>query len=233
MRRTLQKPKPATAARRPFRASGAGRGTAARQGRLLTTAQKTALAIEARRAWDYQRSLGLAGPETGQSDTAAFCVWRHAQVLDVCGCAGLTDAGNDNFRAIRARFLLLQGRDVPAFEMQLRTGRTRDHAAPEDTHEARERMRAVILGEFRAHGDRLAADPALAARVAEKGGLIHAGYALALAKAKFPRTAPADLSAAQLGQILYTVRNRIAAREGRGSTATRNKSQRRQGGANA
>jgi hypothetical protein len=64
-----------------------------------------------------------------------------------------------------------------------------------------------------------------------KGGVINEAYLMAIAKAKNPGHTLYDsgcllkLPASRLEQLLFTLRNRIAAREGRGDSSKRNKGQ--------
>jgi hypothetical protein len=131
-----------------------------------------------------------------------------------------------------AHFLTLAGKDASAFRLAVRTGRVKDHGAIADTYEARETRRAQILAELLSHGRRCDPhsaehQPDLAATVAANGGIITAGYVIAIAKNKCHGRSLESLTAAELDQILFTTRNRIAAREGRGTSQTRNRSQRR------
>lgn len=179
----------------------------------LTKRQMAALCQLARRAYDQQADLGLAGPEPGESASAAFGRWRHAQQQEAIGLPSLTSARNGHYRILRAHYLALLGLDGSAFVDLVASGPAA--GASGDTVPEREALVYRI-------SEALAACPQ-----------VGIGYGLAIARRKFGRprlrweALAEDLSCTQLRQLLYTVRNRIAAAEGRGSPAGRNKSQRR------
>lgn len=185
----------------------------------LSLKQKSALCQLARQAFDRLDALGLVdAPGAGVS--ARFAAWRAEQQAEAVGIASLRDCGNAHYRSLRAHFNALLGRDDVAFQDLTRTGRVRDHGPAEDTHERREELRALILLTLMEHGHRC--DPArpeyqpeIARCVAEQGGLITAAYAIAIAKMKCKGKALDRLTARELEQILYTMRNRISSREGR------------------
>jgi hypothetical protein len=212
------------------------RPVARANGKPLSNAQKSAISQTARQAFEVQDRAGLVD-ESG-SESARFTAWRHGQQTEAVGVGSLRDCGNDHYRPLMAHFLCLAGKDDTAFRYQLRTGRVKDHGALEDTHENRETQRALILAALLEHGHRCNEaraeyDAALAKTVADKGGGITAGYVVSLAKMKCKGRALDSLTAAELAQILWTVRNRISAREGKGKTGTRNKSQRKKGASQA
>lgn len=201
-------------------------------GAPLSKKQLAVLCQEAAAAFAYQEKLGLAGATPGQSRSAAVDDFRRAQLAAAGFPASLRSCGNHHYRPIRAHFQLLAGADDKAFANHLRSGQVKDHGAADDTHEKREELRALLLRELLAHGARVTPgkaefDESIAATVREKGGMIEAGYIIALAKAKANGRHLDSLTAGELRQIHWTLRNRIAAREGRGTTAGRNKSQRK------
>lgn len=215
---------PATKAERPRRRVRADAG------KPLSNPQKASISQIARDAFLVQDRAGLVD-ETG-SESARLAAWRHAQQV-AAGCpASLRECGNNHYRALMAHFLCLAGRDDSAFRYQMRTGRVKDHGALEDTHENRETQRALLVEALNTHGrvcDPLSAeyDEAVATTVADKGGIITAGYVINIARHKCKGRSLDSLTAGELKQILWTVKNRIAAKEGRGKTAKRNKSQRK------
>ncbi len=214
---------PSAKAERPRR-----RPVASSNGKPLSNRQKAAISQTAAAAFLVQDRAGLV--EEKGSDTARCNAWRHSQQKAAGFPASLRDCGNNHYRGLMAHFLCLAGKDDSAFRYQMRTGRVKDHGAIEDTHENRETQRKLIMDELLAHGHRCDPahadhDPDTAAKVLEKGAVITAGYVIALAKGKCKGRSLDSLTARELSQILWTLKNRIAAREGRGSTATRNKTQ--------
>jgi len=206
---------------RPLRASS---------GPGLSKLQKARISQVAREAFDHQDGLGLIEAE-GASDSARFTAWRREEQIKAVRIESLTNCGNQHFRPLLAHFLCLAGRDDQAFKYQLKTGRVKDHGALDDTVENRETQRTLIVQELTAHAAKCnpkaeAWDPTIAAKVTEKGGLICANYVIAIAKSKCKGRSLDSLTATELRQILFTLRNRIAAREGRGATWSRNNKQR-------
>lgn len=206
------------------------RNAATSGGAPLSARQKAVISQTARAAFDFQDRAGLV--DGFGSDSKRFEAWRRDQQAAAVGISSLRECGNNHYRTLMAHFLCLAGKDDSAFRLQVKTGRVKDHGAPEDTHENRETRRALILQALLDHAHRCDPahaqhDPAAAAASASKGGIITSGYVITLAKAKCRGRSLDSLTATQLDQILYTIKNRIAAREGRGSSATRNKSQQR------
>jgi hypothetical protein len=202
----------------------------ATSGTGLSKLQKARISQVAREAFDHQDRLGLIETE-GASDSARVTAWRRKEQIRAVRIESLTNCGNQHFRPLLAHFLCLAGRDDQAFNYQLKTGRVKDHGALDDTHENRETQRTLIVQELTAHAAKCSPgkegwDPIIAAKVTEKGGLICANYVIAIAKSKCKGRSLDSLTATELRQILYTIRNRIAAREGRGATWSRNNKQR-------
>lgn len=206
----------------------------------LKRAEIQPLIMAARSAYNRQLECGLI------DDGENFDAWRHRQCLDAVGKPGITACNHADFRPLIAHFQALSGDDATAFANLLKTGKTTDHAAPGDTHEARRILAHQIAQAIEAHTQLAAADPATlstqdAARlsaITSKGkGAIGVGYVVYLVRQKTRRpdlTLGKDWQAgladrcttAQLTQIRATVINRIAAAEGTGTPASRNKSQR-------
>jgi ribosomal protein L32 len=221
--------------RQPWHRAEAGRAPQARRpaagghGSLLSADQKAALNMLAKEAFQKLDTLGLIDLPAG-SASARLRDWRRAEQLKAVGIASLTECRNSHYRTLRGHFETLCGREDKGYRDFTRTGKVRDKGPATDTHEARETFRKLILDELLAHGRRCDPrseefDPAIAARVMEKG-LITPAYIVQIAKFQNKGRALADLPADRLEMILYTTRNRIAAREGRGDPAARNKSQR-------
>lgn len=209
---------------------GPRRSSAGSPGKILSNNQKAVISQTARQAFDVQDRAGLI--DGSGSDSKRFETWRREQQLAAVGISSLRECGNNHYRPLMAHFLTLAGRDASAFSLALRTGRVKDHGAIEDTHEARETRRAQILAALLDHGRRCDPrsaeyDGKIAAIVATKGGIIAAGYVIAIAKNKCRGRALDSLTATELDQLLWTTRNRIAAREGRGAPANRNQKQRK------
>lgn len=216
-------------AARPLRTRGAASRDHA--GAPLSKLQKARISQTARAAFDHQDALGLVELPLSMSDSARFTAWRRAQQLDAVGRESLTACGNNHYRSLMAHFLTLQGKDAKAFGYHLRTGRVKDRGALEDTHENRETQRKLIMDELLAHGHRCdprhaSYDAPLAEKVEASGGLITAHYIIAIAKRQCKGRSLDSLTAEELKNLHFTTRNRIAAREGRGNAANRNKGQR-------
>jgi hypothetical protein len=205
---------------------------AAASGQPLSTLQKARLCQDATAAFAHQEKMGLVEVRATESRSKAMETWRRAELAAAGFPASLRECNNYQFRGIRAHFLMLAGKDDVAFGYHMKSGRVKDKGAAEDTYERREEIRALILKALLEHGARVNPahkdfDEEVAATVTAKGGMIEAGYVIAIAKAKAKGRELDSLTASELWQVLYTVRNRIAAREGRGTTGGRNKSQRR------
>lgn len=179
------------------------------------------LVMAARKAFDIQASAGLLN---GWED---FDAWRHAQCMAAVGKPGLTRCNHGDYKPLLAHFQTLAGDDAAAFRTQMQTGKPTDHAAPGDTHEARRNLSNQIAQALNEHLGR--------------GGQIDVGYLIYITRQKTRRpdlTLGSDWQAGlaerctanQLEQIRDTIINRIAAAEGTGSPASRNKSQRRRAG---
>ncbi len=186
----------------------------------LSRKQRTCLVTEASKTFKMLAALGLA--------TGTFDTWRHEQVQAAVRRPGLSACQNSHYKKLLAHFRSLRGGPAdpaPARPWSREGG---------DTHERREQLLRSLDHELGAHARRIQrpespAEAALAATAATKGGVITEAYLLTIARAKNPSAPLQDigclitLTAAKLEQLLFTLRNRIAAREGRGDSAKRNK----------
>jgi hypothetical protein len=103
------------------------------------------LVMAASKAFKIQEENGLTEP--GEN----FDTWRHRQCMDAVGKPGLTACNHIEFRPLLAHFQTLAGDDARAFQTHMRSGKPTDHAAPGDTHEAREAMVSLIADALAAH----------------------------------------------------------------------------------
>lgn len=154
--------------------------------------------------------------------------WRHGQVFAATErrCRRLRDLKRSDFRAVKAHFLHLAGMTEQAFALHLRTGRAGSRAgAAGDVVETVEQADRAIAAQFEALVRHFATQGApatareraaayLADMVAPKERKAGCGWRSWPAKGKW--------------QIYWTLKNRLGAMQGTGSTANRNKSQRRQ-----
>lgn len=226
----------APAAKKPAKKKPAGP-----QGNLKPDSRQK-LAINARQAFDYQRDLGNI------EDGVTFNDWRHDQVMEVVGKPGISACNGGDFRPVMAHFLALAGKDAEAFRQHMQTGPVKDSSPADDTHEAREQWLALLRAEIASHvalGELGEVNVPIEAldywrAIRAAGGPIRNGYACAIASNKFGifKTGfdqlHTRLTAKQLEQLFYTVRNRILSREGRPETKKgRNRLQRSQAGKDA
>lgn len=199
------------------------------RGRRLTVAQKKTLSIKARQAYDFQDNLGLIDIEADTA-TARHKAWKAAQLMEAVGQTTLLDCTNSDFRPIENHFNALMGKVSKKKTGPVnRRGKKPDKS---DTHESRQEVRALIIQALEDHARKVmhpvtAEDKRCSECALEKGGIITAKYVEALAAGKFRNKRLRDLTTHDLRQLHYTVVNRITAREGRGQTRNRNKSQRR------
>jgi hypothetical protein len=185
-------------------------------GRYCTLKQMQALLMEAKTTWDLHQSL--------LGDMPAFDAWRASQL-------GFVISGCDSFRRIPAiyynrvknHFRVLRG--LPPVG---NPGAHRKQSGERgDTLEGREQVLHLLAGELGAHARRADGNAAIQA----KGGAINEAYLLTIARAKNKGHDLRDtgdllkLPVSRLEELLYTLRNRIAAREGRGNPKNRNKGQ--------
>lgn len=189
----------------------------------LTTKQRTCLVTEASKTYKMLANLGLAA--------GGFETWRHEQVMAQVKRSGLSQCQNSHYRKLLNHFRALRGGPAAPAPPTRRWSREGG-----DTHERRQQVLHQLARELGSHARRVEnpqseADIAAAAAATLKGGIITEGYLLVIARGKNPSATLDDvgclitLTAAKLEQLLSTLRNRIAAREGRGKTENRNKGQ--------
>lgn len=189
----------------------------------LSRKQISTLIIESGKAWQQQKGLGL----TDQDQTD----WRHEQVWTVVKRKGLSHCQNSHYRKLLSHFRTLRGVKDPGGKP---TGKWSKEGG--DSVERREQLMILLAKELGEHARRVQ-DPrtnyemGLALAAQAKGGPVNEAYLLHLAKAKNPGQTLHDigcllkLPASRLEHLLFTLRNRIAAREGRGDSGNRDKKQ--------
>lgn len=198
-------------------------GTASQGDQPLSKRQLQAVAIESGKAYKLLKEYGL----TDEDETT----WRHEQVRALVKRDGLSQCQNSHYAKLMRHFKGL--RIAPSAEPA--TGGAQSSEGG-DTLERREQLFALIASELGHHARRVdhpqdAHEWRISEAAMAKGGKIGPGYLLSIAKAKNPGCTIADegslitLTAAKLENLLFTLRNRIAAREGRGNTSARNKGQ--------
>jgi hypothetical protein len=137
---------------------------------LLTSAQRQGLARLARRAWVMARERGGTAED--------FDTWRHDQVQQVTGLAGLRELTQQHFRRVRGHFMHLAGNDAAALN---------DIVASET-----EGPRQTLF---------------ILARECNRAGLPLA-YPAAISRSRFQTPNLDELTEKQLWMLIYTVRNR-------------------------
>jgi hypothetical protein len=205
----------------------------------ISPAEIKPLILEAKAAFAAQVELANIDPATN------FDQWRAVEVEKaVPGRHGLSQLDSDHFNEVMAHFAELAGHDELALKHRLKSGQVKDHGPEGDTHEKRRQLSHLIVQNLRDHialaeisAYDLAAQTedtakyqqlqaARAAIHAHKSGAIREGLVVFLARQKTKRpalTLGSDLEAgladrldvSQLLQLLATLRNRIATREGR------------------
>jgi hypothetical protein len=183
----------------------------------LSRKQIQAMAITARQAFDHLEAYDLV-EETGKTKTERFTNFRANVCHRITGKRSFQELRNDDFRPLRAEFLALAGKpfDEPT---SLVTGK--QSRAPKDTIENREQLIDRLVRLLKDHQE----------SGHENAGTIGAAYVMTVAKRKNPKNTLSDfeslitLPALALEQLCHTIKNRIAAKEGRGKTRNRNRKQ--------
>lgn len=190
----------------------------------LTKRQLQALAIESGAAYRLLKDSDLV-------DDLSEHDWRHHQVQSLVKRDGLKLCQNSQYLKLLRHFKKLQGK--PAMEP---SSGGKQSAEGGDTLDRRSQLLALISNDLGHHFRRVqkpqdAHECRISEEANKKGGPITPAYLLTTARAKNPGCTIIDegalitLTAAKLEQLLFTVRNRIAAREGRGDAKKRNRKQ--------
>jgi len=200
-------------------------GTRNKPSRPLSQRQVIALAAEAQQTHRFLIRAGI--------DVPVFDDWRHSVVSQAIGKPSFKDITNAQFMKVRNAFRELRGA-APLGSSYDAKRQTREAG---DTLETRSRAMHMLAQSLGTHA-RVVSNPATpdeelaSAHAQKKGGAIGIPYMIALATAKNRGQQIKDiddlvkLPTSRLEQLFYTLRNRIAAREGRGDKDKRNKSQR-------
>ena len=167
--------------------------------RSLSAKQKAAVCQIAKKAHRLQHDLGLADydPE----------IWRREQQEIACGKASLKDCGQKDFLSLMAHFQRLAGQETKAKKSWQTTGRVRGSKINGDTHENRSALHAKIKETLEEHAEYMKSKR----RESETIGW---PYAWVICKNKFAGSKMQDLNAYQLEQLFFTLKNRIAKKEG-------------------
>lgn len=192
---------------------------------MLSQAQIRALAIEAGKAFRLLDDMDLTEGLTEK-------LWRHAQVMKIVGRRGLSACQNSHYAKLNRHFLRLQGHKTVA------TGSEQQSSEKGDTLERRQYLMRQIATELATHARRLdnpqtGIEAQAAAHASTNGGALTEAYLMTIARGKNPEIPLHDteclvkLTAAKLDHLLWTIKNRIATREGRPDPEKRNKSQRK------
>jgi len=189
----------------------------------LSTLQMRCLVTEANKTWKHLSNMGVI--------TDLFDEWRHNQVWACVRRDGLKACSSSHYRKLLSHFRSLRGAADPGGQVGKSWSREGG-----DTEERRTQILRALAAELGHHARRVEkpqtpAECHIAAIANEKGGVINEDYLMSIARAKNPGTTLHDtgclikLPASRLEHLLFTLRNRIAAREGRGETKKRNKGQ--------
>lgn len=177
-----------------------------------------------------------------QDPSISFDDWRHEQVMDAVGRSGLTECDQSHYCDLMGHFLTAASRDAEALDWYLRNSKNPERQI------AWKIAKALADHTFLAHAsvEQVAAATSsryLKRRLAKREALqdhaegpVTYDYLLSIVRDKTRRptlTLDVDLAVSladrcdvsQLYQILYTLNNRIAEREGTGLIQDRNKSQ--------
>lgn len=200
----------------------------------LKPGSRAKLGFLARRAFEFQIAQGFI------DRTTDFEEWRHDQVMQAVRRPGISACDGIHFRRLKGHFEMLAGQDAAAFKSYTSTGKVKDHGPAHDTHEEREKWFALMRADIDQHLA-LGNTPELQVpsmelecwmAIRDAGGPIRHPYAVDIAMDVFgvPTMQFEDLvkrlGADQLKLLHHTIRNRITAKEGRGDSKARNKSQR-------
>jgi hypothetical protein len=189
----------------------------------LSKKQMTTLVMEAQKTHRMLSRMSLV--------TDTFEDWRHAEVYKCVRREGLSKCQNTHYKKLLVHFRSLRGESTVGTDAGKKWSREGG-----DTEERRTQLIHQIAHELGSHARRVdkpmtEQESRIAAHAIQKGGAIGESYLMAIAKGKNPGHTLHDpgclikLPASRLEQLLFTLRNRIAAREGRGESKNRNKGQ--------
>jgi hypothetical protein len=193
--------------------------------RGLTPKQIQSLITEANATWRHLSKMGIV--------TDTFDDWRHKEVWKTVRREGLTKCQHGHYAPLWKHFRQLRG--APVNETTAAKPR-RWSGEGGDTPERRNQVLALIAQELGAHARRVdkpqgPVEICWANHAIAKGGKIGEDYVLAIARRKNPATTLHDigslilLTASRIEHVLFSVRNAIAGREGRGDSENRHKKQ--------
>lgn len=199
-------------------------GYQAKGRRALSQKQKTVLAREAQKTHRALSNMGIV--------TDSFDDWRHAQVWACVRREGLTKCDGSHYTKLLGHFRELRGESTVGYV----SGTKRQSREGGDSLDRRQQLIHQLAHELGHHARKVdkpetPLEQRCAAHAIEKGGKIGEDYLVKVAAAKNPGQSIADagdlikLPASRLEQLLYTMRNRIASREGRGDSRNRDKKQ--------
>lgn len=179
---------------------------------IISKQQLKCLIIEAQDTYRQRAKLGIEQP--------AFDEWRAAELRNVAKVDSFKILPNAKFMKVRNHFRNLRGAAALGNSYEAK----RQSKERGDTLETRQQQMYLIAQALGNH-----------ARFMEMKNLqaatITVGYLLTIARAKNKAHTIQDiddlvkLPTSRLEQLLYTIRNRIAAKEGRGDKSNRNKGQ--------
>jgi len=144
--------------------------------------------------------------------------WRQSEQEIACGKSSLCDCNQTHYLSLLAHFQTLAGDHAKAQKTWSKTGRVRGSTILHDTLDNRKVAMAKITEALNAHKARMA--------LANQPPVVTYPYVLGIVKNQHKKPIE-DLTATQLQRLLFTVNNRISAKEGVGDSKHRNKSQRR------
>ncbi len=180
---------------------------------LVVSAQQVkCLIIEAQQTYRARSKLGIEQP--------AFDEWRAQELRDVAKVDSFKILPNAKFMKVRNHFRHLRGASALGNSYDAK----RQSRERGDTLETRQQQMYLIAQALGEH-----------ARIMEtkmmQSATITVGYLLTIARAKNKGQTIGDiddlvkLPTSRLEQLLFTIKNRIAAKEGRGDKSNRNKGQ--------
>lgn len=181
---------------------------------LISPKQMKALIVEAQETYRTLTKHGI--------DLPPFDDWRKDLLRQMVRVESFKLVTNAQFPKVRNSFRSIRGAE-PLGNSHAGNRQSREAG---DTLDQRQKRVYLIAWELGEHARRMAAAEAPQA-------LVTVGYMLTIARAKNRATVIADvddlikLPVSRLDQLLYTIRNRIAAKEGKGDAAKRNKGQRK------